>query len=128
MPKAIICGCIDGVVAIRNDGYFSVNASMEQAAKSYEDVCFVRFSDVTAAMLAQLGESRFLQEVLLCLGWGGPDCPRYSYTQLLAMELVQKLDILQSVGRIARDWRMDIVPVMDELTRITETGILYPTE
>lgn len=120
MSETIICECIDGAVAIRDDGCFPVDKNMEQAASSYDDVWYVGFSDVTAAMLAVLEPSRIFREVLLCLASGEPGCPLYSYTDLLAMELVQKIDILQSVGGIARDWRTDIVPVIDKAIRMSE--------
>lgn len=105
-----------------------MDLSIEQAVKSYEEVRFVRFSDVTTAMLELLGESQSFRDVLLCLCSREPDCPRYPYVELLAMELIQKLDILHSVGGIAREWRADIIPFMGGLIRMYKTGTLCATE
>lgn len=122
----ILCGCIDGVVAIHDDSCVPL-LSIEQAARSYEEVRFVRFSDVSADMLDFLGKSRIFHEVLLCLCSREPDCPLYSHIQLLAMEMIQKLYILQAVGGIAGE-QTDILLLIEELSQIFKTGILYPTE
>lgn len=124
----ILCGCIDGVVAIDDDSCFPLNLSLEQAAKSYEEVQFVRFSDVSAVMLEFLLSSKFFEEVLLCLCSTEPDGPHYSHVQLLAMEMVQKLKIVQAVGGIAGERRTDTLLLIEELTQIFETGTLYLTE
>ncbi|KAJ9130206.1 hypothetical protein NKR23_g12302 [Pleurostoma richardsiae] len=123
----ILCQCVDGTVAVREDGCFPEAGSMNEAAQLYGDnVWFVRFVDMTAAMLVWLAKFRTFQEVLGSLCSRAMDGPRYSYIQLLAIEVAEKLAILKTMRRTYdTDWHLDIVPMLHELARISDRGAIY---
>lgn len=88
-------------------------------AKLYkeEDLWFLEFADVITATLIFLGKSPFIQETLECLRTREPG-RRYTYSQLLAKEIAQKIVVLQTIeGRESADLCTHLSSVSQELCK-----------
>lgn len=124
------CQCTDLVVVLQGDNCYFLKGSIEDAPKKDGDeVWFLRFHDIPSAVLVWLWKFSTFQEVLESLRSSLPDCPRYSYVQLLAMETAEKLAIIKSIsGTYDTDWYRGLDPIIRDLSRIYNRGWIYDNE
>lgn len=124
------CQCTDQVVALRGEDCYFLEGSIEDAPKELgDDVWFLRFHDISSAVLVWLWKFSTFQEVLESLRSSLPDCSRYSYVQLLAMETAEKLAITMSIsGTYDTDWYRGLDPIIRDLLRMYNRGWIYDNE
>lgn len=96
--------CTNGVmVGYGGDLDFVEDGCLDEVAKLHgDDIWFLEFIDVTAAMLVPLMKSPFIQEAIEWLRSRSSGGRQYSHSKLIAMEAALKLDAIDRRKRVLR--------------------------